>query len=265
MNGRRHATLALLSWLSLTAWRPTPAAARSRPVAPPAAASASAAIMPRLVAADLPPYAIAQGGDSPGLLVEMVQDMARRMGTPATVEFYPWQRALTMATVLPHVAVLPLTRTAEREAQFRWLVRLHQQNFVFVALHGGIDLHDLPALQRRRVVVLRGSPHKRVLQELNFSDVAECSTVRECMRMVKKGIADVTYGGEDIHRNAAGSDGNRESEFDFSAPFRSGDIWLAGSLDFSEEDSRRWRAALEAMRADGTLARILRKYGLAGN
>lgn len=254
MTRRRH-LLALLPAL-LPAWL--------LPAAAPAARAAPADAL-RVVAADLPPYAVAQGGASPGLLVEIVQDLARRLGTPVTVEFYPWQRALTMATVLPHIAVLPVTRTPEREALFRWLVRLHQQNFVFVALRGGADVRDLTALRRQRLVVLRGSPHKRVLQELDFIDVAECSTVRECMRMVKKGIADATYGGEDIHRNAAGADGHREAEFDFSPAFRSGDIWLAGSLDFSEEDSRKWRAALEAARADGTLARILRKYGLAGN
>ena len=229
------------------------------------AAGAAPAEPLRVVAADLPPYAVAQGGASPGLLVELVQELARRLGTPVTVEFYPWQRALAMATVLPRIAVLPVTRTPERETLYRWLVKLHQQNFVFVALRGGADVRDLTALRRQRLVVLRGSPHKRVLQELDFVDVAECSTVRECMRMVKKGIADATYGGEDIHRNAAGADGHREAEFDFSPAFRSGDIWLAGSLDLSEEDGRKWRAALEAARADGALARMLRKYGLAGN
>ena len=164
------------------------------------AAGAAPAEPLRVVAADLPPYAVAQGGASPGLLVELVQELARRLGTPVTVEFYPWQRALAMATVLPRIAVLPVTRTPERETLYRWLVKLHQQNFVFVALRGGADVRDLTALRRQRLVVLRGSPHKRVLQELDFVDVAECSTVRECMRMVKKGIADATYGGEDIHR-----------------------------------------------------------------
>ncbi len=222
----------------------------------------------RLVAADLPPYAIAAGGDSPGSLVEIVQELARRLGTPATVEFYPWQRALALTGVLPRTAVLPLTRTPERETQYRWLVRLRLQNFVFVARHGAIDpreLRDPAALARRSLVVLRGSPHRQMLQSLNFGMVAECATVRECMRMVRKGVADATYGGEDIHRHAAGLDGNREADFDFSPVIRSGDVWLGGSLDFSEDEARKWRAAHEAMRADGTLARIQRKYGQAGN
>lgn len=219
----------------------------------------------RLVAADLPPYAIAAGGDRPGSLVEIVQELARRVGTPATVEFYPWQRALAMTAVLPHTAALPLTRTPEREAHYRWLVRLRLQNFVFVVRHGSFDLRDVAALAQRPVVVLRGSPHKRTLQAMHFSAVAECATVKECMRMVRKGLADATFGGEDIHRNAASLDGNREADFDFSPVVRSGDIWLGGSLDFSDDEIRKWRAAHEAMRADGTLARIERKYGMSGN
>ncbi|MYN21266.1 transporter substrate-binding domain-containing protein, partial [Rugamonas sp. FT107W] len=128
-----------------------------------------------------------------------------------------------------------------------------------------VDLRDPAALAQRPVAVLRGSPHKRLLQSLNFGVVAECASVRECMRMVSKGVVDVTYGGEDVHRHAARLDGNREADFNFSAVFRSGDIWLAGSLDIGEDEGRAWRAALEAMRADGTLARLLRKYGLAAN
>ncbi len=184
------------------------------------------------------------------------------------MEFYPWQRALALTGVLPRTAVVPLTRTPEREPHYRWLVRLRQQHFVFVARHGSIDprtLRDPAALARRPVVVLRGSPHRRTLQEMNFRSVAECASVRECMRMVSKGLADATYGGEDIHRYAANADGNREADFDFGPVVRSGDVWLGGSLDFGEDEARKWRAAYEALRADGTLARIERKYGLAGN
>ncbi|RFP09874.1 hypothetical protein D0T25_28430 [Duganella sp. BJB488] len=220
----------------------------------------------RLLAADLPPYAVAPGGDSPGALVELAQEMARRVGAPVTLAFYPWQRALALTGVQPRTLVVPLTRTPEREAQYRWLVRLRRQDFVFVGRRGGgVDLRDPAALARRPVAVLRGSPHKRLLESLHFGAVAECASVRECMRMVGKGVVDATYGGEDIHRHAARLDGFHEADFDFGPVFRSGDIWLAGSRDIGEDEGRAWRAALDAMRADGTQARLLRKYGLTPN
>jgi len=260
MSGRHAAARALT-------WRRSLALAVSLALALAGAPAARAAPPEplRLVAADLPPYAAAQGGDSPGALVELAQEMARRVGAPATLEFYPWQRALALTGVHARTLVVPLTRTPEREAQYRWLVRLRRQDFVFVGRHGGVDLRDPAALAARPVAVLRGSPHKRLLESLHFGAVAECASVRECMRMVSKGVVDATYGGEDIHRHAARLDGFHEADFDFSPVFRSGDIWLAGSRDIGEDECRAWRAAHEAMRADGTLARMLRKYGLTPN
>lgn len=264
MSGRRVAAPAPARWPAL-AWAPARWLALACALALCRAPAADAAPEPlRLLAADLPPYAVAQDADHPGALVELAQEMARRVGAPATLAFYPWQRALALTAVQPRTLVLPLTRTPEREAQFRWLVRLRRQDFVFVGRRG-VDLRDPAALARRPVAVLRGSPHKRLLQSLHFAVVAECASVRECMRMVSTGVVDATYGGEDIHRHAARLDGRHEADFTFSPVFRSGDVWLAGSLDLGQDEGRAWRAAHEAMRADGTLARLLRRYGLAAN
>jgi polar amino acid transport system substrate-binding protein len=122
-----------------------------------------------------------------------------------------------------------------------------------------------PHFKRARLTVLRGAPYKRLLLEAGFTDVSECTTVRECLRMVKKGIADASYGAEDTQRSATHLDGNKETEFDFSPVFQQNEVWLAGSLDFTEEEGRKWRAAMEVLRADGSAARILRKYGINAN
>ena len=228
----------------------------------PMAASAASQAPVRLVAGELPPFATENGEHAPGSLVEITQELAKRLGLEAPVEFYPWQRALKMTEGMSRVVVLPLTRTPEREPRFRWLTHLYRQDFVFVARHGALDLHNLQSLKSRRIAVLRGSPHKEVLAAEHFTAVFECANVRECMRMVQTGLADATYGGEVIHRNAANLAGNTESDFDYSAPFRSGEIWLAGSPDFSDADIAQWQAAMKAMRNDGSCARILRKYGL---
>ena len=263
-RARELMSLMRLRWLI---WRCLLAASLALlPGSLPAAGPAPVPAPPlRLVVAELPPYAMAQAAIGPGSLVEITQELLRRVGTPVTVEFYPWQRALATVKLMPGILVLPLTRTPERESQYRWLVKLYRQRFVFIGAHGGVDLRDPQTLTHKRLAVLRGTPHQRVLLEAGFTDVSECSTIRECMRMVKKGIADATYGSEDVHRSAATMDGNKETEYDFSAMFRNGEVWLAGSLDISEEDGRKCRAEMEAMRADGTVARILRKYGASGN
>jgi len=216
----------------------------------------------RLVVGDLPPFASSADARRPGSLVEIARELSRRVGVAPKVEFYPWQRALMMATNIPRVAVLPLTRTPEREAKYRWLVKLYWQNFVFVSRHGHVNMGKFADLKTRKIAVLRGSPHLQVLADAHFSNVSECSTVADCMRMVSTGVVELTYGGEAIHRNVANRAGNREGDFDYSATFRSGEIWLAGSLDFSNAEALAWQEAMKSLRADGGYERILRKYGL---
>ena len=226
-------------------------------------ACAAAPMAPfQLVAGELPPFADDNDARRPGALVEITQELARRIGSPPTVKIYPWQRALMMARNLHRIAIVPLTRTPERESQYRWLAHLYAQRFVFVARHGVVDVNNLDELKKHRIAILRGSPHLDALKAEHFSHLIECASANECTRMINTGLADATYGSEAVRRSTAVMAGGKEADFDFSAPLRVGDIWLAGSLDFSEEEAARWRAAMASMRADGSAARILRKYGL---
>jgi len=218
----------------------------------------------RLVVGEMPPYAMSDDPSGPGALVELTQELGRRVGEPVQVAFYPWTRAL-LASQQPRTLVLPLTRTPERERNYRWMVKIYKQKYLFIGRHGDRQLSDPALLRNARVVVVRGTPHKRTLIDAHYAHVSECTTVKECMRMVKKGIADATYGAEDVHRYTAKLDGNKESEFEFSPVFQSGEVWLAGSTDISEEEARKWRSALESARTDGAIARILRKYGASGS
>jgi polar amino acid transport system substrate-binding protein len=213
----------------------------------------------RLVAGELAPFATEHGAQGPGALVEVAQEMVRRAtGTAVDPEFFPWKRAIAMVEAGPRVATLPLTRTPERESHYRWLARLYWQNFVFVALPGQLDLSDPNRLKDKHIVILRGSPHMQVLRDAGFRHVTECNSVTECMRMVKTGFADATYGGEAIHRSAAG----KADDFVYSRTFRDGEIWLAGSLDIPDSEAHVWQATLASMRGDGSYAGILRKYEL---
>lgn len=219
----------------------------------------------KLMVGDMAPYSMASAAVGPGSMVEITQALARRLGMPLEVQFYPWSRALAMVSLAPRTLVLPLTRTAERENKYRWLLKLYRQTFIFVGQQGNPQLSDPARLLHARLVVLRGTPYKQQLLDAGYTDIAECATIRECIRMVKTGIADASFGAEDTHRSAASMNGNRAAEFSYSPVFRQEDVWLAGSLDFTEEDARKWRAAMEALRADGTIGRIVHKYAAMGN
>lgn len=221
----------------------------------------------KLMVGDMPPYAIASAAatTAPGSLVEIAQELGRRVGSPVEVQFYPWSRAVVMVSLAPRTLVLPITRTEEREHKYRWLAKIYKQRLIFVGQHGNRKLADPALLTQSRLAVLRGTPYKQLLLDAGYTDVAECATIKECVRMVKTGIADASFGAEDTHRTAASTGGNKSTDFDYSPPFRHSEVWLAGSLDISEEEARKWRTTLDTMRTDGSFARILHKYNATGN
>ncbi|TFW17649.1 substrate-binding periplasmic protein [Duganella callida] len=231
-------------------------------VLPLASVAAETAPPVRLVVGEMPPYSVSGNAAAPGLLVEITQELGHRVGVPLTVDFYPWPRALAMVSLSKRTLTLPLSRTPERENNYRWLLKIYKQKLIFVGLRANRQLSDPALLKQARLVVLRGTPFKRDLTAAGYTNVAECATNKECVRMVRRGIADATYGVEDVYRSAAD---NKQGEFRFSPTFRHDEVWLAGSLDFSDDDARKWKTALDAMRADGNLARIFHKYGISGN
>lgn len=217
----------------------------------------------RLVAGDLPPFAVERGSASPGALGEMVQELALRLGKPTNIEFYPWARALLMAETQSRVAVLPLTRTPEREKKYRWLVKLYRQNFVFISRSGrSFDLQSLPAMRNKRIAVLRGSPSMVQLQQQKFGQLVVANSVDDMARMLKRDMVDALYGSETIALNKLLAAGLTRDQLAVGPVQASGDIWLGGSPDFTEADSAAWQEAMRMLVRDGTYSRILKRYEL---
>ncbi len=224
------------------------------------AATAFAAPL-RILTSDLPPLAIERTPAQPGALVEIVAELTRRAGIAATNEFVPWQRAVFVVGHLPRTALYPLTRTPEREKNFRWLAPLYREQFVFIAEAGGAELTDLAALKGSRIALLRGSTQWDNLKRLGYTQLIPTTSVQEGLRFVHEGMADAIYGDQAIVGHTARMLFPDKS-WNASAAIVSTTTWLGGSLDLTEADAERFRQALEAMRADGTYARILRRYQL---
>jgi ABC-type amino acid transport substrate-binding protein len=216
----------------------------------------------RIATSHLPPLSIEDSPQRPGALVEVVRELTRRAGVKARVDFVPWQRAVFMSTHFPQTAIFPLTRTPEREAQYRWLVQLYHEQFSFVALRGRQPLGQVEALRGKRVAILRGSAQVAWLRQAGYTHVIETASVEEGLRFVQRGIADVLFGDHDITLGAL-RETELESRVEESAPLRTTTTWLGGSLDLPAADAARLQQAMKSMLDDGSYARIMKRYGLA--
>jgi len=216
----------------------------------------------RLVTAHLPPLVLENGGERPGALYELVLELCRRLQLTPTADFVPWSRALFQATTMPGTAIFPLTRQPARERQFRWLAPLYDEHYVFLAPRNGrFDLQHPLAMKTRRVSLIRGAAQGAILRELGYQRIVEANSVEEVHRFLLGGMADAAFGERNIIRASLRQRG-AEQDFGISVPVRSTTAWLAGSLDFGEDQVRQFGEAMAAMKADGTVRRILGRYDL---
>ena len=217
----------------------------------------------QIVSGDLPPFAIESGPDHPGALASLVHDMALRLGTGPTIQFYPWTRALSMVGTQPRTLILPLTRTPERENNYRWIVKLYRQQFVFIALRGAsVNLNTMHTLRELRIAVLRGSPNESQLLNRNFQNVLPANSVLDMARMLERGMADAIYGGDAINLAVLADYGIARAQLQVSKPLDYGDIWLGGSLDIPESEALLWHNAMKQLVREGVVRRTMARYGL---
>jgi polar amino acid transport system substrate-binding protein len=228
-------------------------------LASPGLALAAVARKMQLVTSHLPSLVHESG--PPGGLQELVAELCKRAGVQPATQFVPWRRAQFLATTMPATAIYPLTRLLEREAQYRWLVPLFEENYVLLAVRG--KLLPVEQMKDKRIALLRGAAQAAILKEQGFTRFVEASSIDEVHRFLLGGMADAAFGERRIISASLKGHGAGKSEFDTSAPVRTTTAWLAGSLDFDQEDAALFQRALDSMRADGTLRRILARHNLS--
>lgn len=219
-----------------------------------------------LVCPEFPPFTVEKGTQAPGLLIELLQALGRELGLELQAQFYPFARAALLAQRGPRVAIAPLARTAEREAQYRWLLPLFEQPYVLLArAERWPALKSLPSLQDQRVVALRGSVSPVRLRELQYRHISEEGSYDHLLRRLDEGSADFAFGSQPLLLGAVAGSGRRRRDYQLGPVLDQQEVWLAGSPDFEEADAQALRAALERLRRNGVYARFLQKSNLTAD
>lgn len=216
----------------------------------------------QLVSGHLPPFAIETGDERRGALVEWVEAILARAGWPQRTQFYPWARAVRLAASQPRTLVQPLTRTAERETDFQWLLPLHVQHFAFMNMAGQELVRDIAQARRLRIGVLRGSPHRARLLRRGLTDaqIREGASVEDLHRMLELRMVDAVYGGTAVNKRQARDSARPADWLQAGLVLESGDMWLAAGSGVSEAEQRLLRQAQQSLQAEGVLAQLLRQY-----
>ncbi|MFV3076291.1 substrate-binding periplasmic protein [Niveispirillum fermenti] len=253
--------------------RVLPAALAVLLVLPVLSAGAGASAVPgchlRFALADLPPFQSLKDGRPAGIDVELVAEVARRMDCRVEWEQAPRQRAMVLLQEGKVDAVAGVARTAEREAIGLYSAPLRHGRNVLVVRRGEAARFPLASLRDLagtsfRLGIVQGSRYSQEFEDLVNDGALAGNLVavqngESAMAMLMRDRIDGFLDGYRVAMDRAGRldlvDKVEAHPMPVSGPEAYVVFSVAAKLDPSIP--ARFDAALAAMRADGTVARIV--------
>ena len=214
-----------------------------------------------LVAADLPPYVIRTAHGKPGgIAIEIMEEAARRLKEPLTIELMPLARALTQTSHRKDVLLIPPVRSSQREHLYYWVTPILDEEFVIVSdrrFHPiPLRVKDLPAL---RVGTLRYSFGQYLLQQRVNLASQTVATEDLNAHKLQRGRIDAWAAAWNAILYSQQQEGFSPTLLVRGETLMRTQLFVAAHKDFPFQQAQRWQAAIDEMRRDGTLARIIRQ------
>lgn len=212
-------------------------------------------------AGDIPPFCHEKDGAQAGILIDLLSAASRTGGFGFTVRFLPWKRAQAEARAADDVLIIPMTRTAEREASYRWIAPLLSYRFVIVTAGHRPPPRTIEEAKGWTIGVLRGNPMDAMLPRLGFTDVRPGDSEEAVAKLLRTRRIDAWVVADIVAADAYRRAGGDAEELAFGP--RIGDaqwIFLAASPRFPDEDHRALGAAFERLRTSGEADRIVSRH-----
>ncbi|MES2820507.1 MAG: transporter substrate-binding domain-containing protein [Pseudomonadota bacterium] len=124
----------------------------------------------RIVTEELPPYNMTLDGQLTGMSTEVVQAVLKEVGVQASIQSMPWARAYDIALNSENVLIYSITRTAQREKQFKWVGIIAPMNWYLYAKPGRqIALQNLDDARRYQIATVKEDAGEQYLISKGFA------------------------------------------------------------------------------------------------
>ena len=211
-----------------------------------------------LIAAYYPPLMISADGDRPGISIEIVREAARRLGRQTTIEFLPFRRALKTLRHREDALQPALYRLPKREADYQWIAKTHDVLDVFLTL--GPKVNTIAEARSLGVIGVETDASMDVLlSSEGFGNLERVDSPEVNAQKLLAGRIDAWA----LTRSLALWTWRRaglSGELTTGEPIRSAPVYVVAGLKFPRATADAYGRTIEAMRQDGTIAAILKRY-----
>ncbi|MCD4485615.1 ABC transporter substrate-binding protein [Chromobacterium vaccinii] len=228
------------------------------------ALSAKAGGLPALdiLTEDDPPITFSQNGKPAGLVVEVVQEIQRRVGSHDPITVMPWARGYRLAQTQENTALFNTNRIAERERLFKWVgpVTTTLGSF-FVRRDSKLKLVSLDdARKLGQILVVRDWYLQLMLSAQGFSNLNAIVTPNQMVSMLMHGRADVIASENTTMPTQLKQLGYQPADVRKAYTFIHTSGYIAFSPKTSDAVVKAWQQALDDMKRDGSFAAIYRRW-----
>lgn len=203
-------------------------------------------------------------GKPTGVAVDILTE-ATNYGAPTFIfeMNVPWARAqwqLQKTDGSLH-AIIPFSRTPQREQNFKWLGELIKTQYRFYSYGRQEAVESLEEAKKNFIGVVSGHAIVPILEQSGISKLDKALDAEQNARKLFAKRFDTIAESDFIAKYNWQKIGRKSSEMLEGMPV--GDItrvYIAGALHFPEDTAKRIENALEKMRKDGKIQQIINKW-----
>lgn len=211
---------------------------------------------------EYPPVTFMKGGKVSGFVTDIVREIMARQKIADPIRLTSWDEAYNIALKGPNVVLFSTERTQEREQLFQWVGPVGKNSAIFYAKKGsGIKISSLEdAKKLTGIATTKDWFTEQYLKGQGFKNLVSSPVPATNVKQLMDGTVQVSIFTDitapEIVKKAGYSMDNLEPVFIVSSTY----FYIAISRGTPEETVKKWQAALDGMKADGTFEKIYRKY-----
>lgn len=206
-------------------------------------------------------YCAADGAGAKGLACDVMAEVARRAGHSGAVEVLPVARAQEVLRVPGNFFITPMVKDPALEKVNYFFAKIVDDEFVFIGVQGGkVDISSIDSAKHLNIGVLRASSAIPIAKAHGINQFEEVAQQELNAKKLLSGRIDAWLSSWNGARAAAKLAGLDPAMLRKGAVLGTVSFYLAASIGIDKAELAKWQAAFEAMRKDGTLAGILKKY-----
>ena len=220
----------------------------------------------QLYTEEYPPVSFSREGRAAGMASEVVEEILRRLDQSASIQVVPWARAYQTVQRTPDTALFATIRNAEREGSFHWVGPILLARDSFYALkNSGLVIHSRAELASvGEIAVPRDWFSFQELTAQGQPNLLGVNEPAQMFKMLRRGRIKLIL----ADNLSFFSRGDAASQVDYLTaedvevvlPYRTSYGYIAFWRGTEAQTLRRWQAALDEMKGDGSFAAIYQRW-----